>query len=68
MKMDKKWKSKTIVSGVVLGAITGLVAAIILVERAEKNQTKPNISTGEGVKLGLGVLGLLKLISEYGEK
>jgi len=62
------WKSKAILIGTLAGAITGFVAASILVQRAEKQNSQPKLSASEGVKLGMGVLGLLKLIADYGEK
>ena len=58
------WKTKTLFLGAVAGTITGVVAAIIIIQRAEKYQSKPQISAGEGVKLSLGILGLLRLVSD----
>lgn len=52
--------------GAVIGAITGLGAAYILVRRAEEAQTKPQLTTGDGVKIGMGLAGVLKLISDIG--
>jgi hypothetical protein len=61
------WKTKTLVIGAIVGTFTGIVAAYLIVQKAEKQDTKPQISTGEGVKLGLGVLGLLRLVSDLVE-
>lgn len=52
--------------GAVIGAITGLGAAYILVRRAEEAQAKPQLTTGDGVKIGMGLAGVLKLISDIG--
>ncbi len=58
------WKSKTILIGTAVGAATGMIAALIIVQRAEKNETIPRLSAGEGVKVGMGVLGLLKMLTD----
>jgi hypothetical protein len=60
------WKTRAMIIGAVIGAITGLGAAYILVRRAEEAQTKPQLTTGDGVKIGMGLAGVLKLISDIG--
>jgi hypothetical protein len=64
MNIMNNWKTKTFVFGALAGTLTGLVAAYIIIQRAEKYQSKPQLSAGEGVKLSLGVLGLLRLVSD----
>jgi hypothetical protein len=61
------WKTKTLVIGAVVGTFTGMMAAYLIVQKAERQETKPQITTGESVKLGLGVLGLLRLVSDLME-
>jgi hypothetical protein len=68
MRNDNNWKTKTMLIGAVVGAITGIAAAMIVIERAERERTTPSISAGDGVKLGLGVLGLMRLISDLGDR
>lgn len=60
-------KSSTILFGALIGAVTGLVAAILLTRRAEKTQRETAITTGEGLKLGVLVLGLLRAIASLGD-
>jgi hypothetical protein len=67
MEENKKWKMKTLVIGGIIGALIGLGAAYIIVQRAEDEETKPKLTPGEGVQLGLGVLGLLRLIASPGK-
>lgn len=64
MKSEESWKTKTLVIGAIIGALSGLAAAYILVNQAEKENKTPELSAGQGVKLGLGVLGILRQISD----
>lgn len=64
----ENWKPKVLVIGAVIGALTGLTAAYLLIQRAAKNESTPNLSAGEGLKLGVLVFGLLRQISMLGEK
>jgi gas vesicle protein len=60
-------KSKTLFMGALLGAITGLLAAILLQRRAEKGERETAITTGEGLKLGVLLFGLLRAIASLGD-
>jgi len=63
-QIAQNWKTKTILIGILIGAFTGAVAAVILVQQAEKKNATPKLNAGEGVKLGLGILGLLRLVTD----
>ena len=65
--MDQNTKKKTIILGVVIGALTGVASAYILIKRAEDEEKNPELTPGEGIQLGLGVLGLLRLIAGHGK-
>ena len=60
-------KSRNLVFGALVGAFTGLVAAMLLNRRAEKIGTETAITAGEGMKLGMLVFGLLRAISSLGD-
>jgi hypothetical protein len=62
--MENNWKVKTLVIGGAIGLFTGLIAAYLFIQRAEIEERKPRLSAGEGVKMGVGVIGLLKVISD----
>jgi len=65
-KVDN-WKPKVLIIGAVLGALVGLGAAFLLAQNAEKEGKAPQISTGDGVKLGVLVMSLLRTVSTLGE-
>jgi len=60
-------KSRIIIAGTLVGAVTGLVAAVLLSCRAEKNERETAITTGEGLKLGVLVIGLLRAIASLND-
>lgn len=60
-------KSRVILGGALIGAITGLIAAVLLTRRAERNDRETAITTGEGMKLGVLVFGLLRAIASLGD-
>ncbi len=66
MDNASNWKSKTLFMGAVIGACTGLLAAYLIVQKAEQEEERPRLTAGDGVKLGVGVLGLLRFISDMG--
>jgi gas vesicle protein len=60
-------KNKTLIMGTLIGAVTGLMAAMLLHRRAEKDERETALTTGEGLKLGVLVFGLLRAIASLGE-
>jgi hypothetical protein len=66
MESDTSWKARTLFVGALVGAVTGIGAAYLLVRRAEQDQDTPMLTTGDGISLGLLVLGLLRQIARLG--
>ena len=61
-------KNRTLIFGALVGAVTGLIAATLLNRRAkEKGENESALTTGEGVKIGALVFGLLRAISSLGD-
>lgn len=60
-------KNKTLILGTLIGAVTGLFAAMLLQRRVEYEERETTITTGEGLKLGVLVIGLLRAISSLGD-
>ena len=61
-------RNRVLLFGALIGALTGLVAALMLQRRAEKAGTEITLSTGEGIQLGVMVMGLLRAISALGDE
>ena len=61
-------KNKTLLAGALLGAVTGLIAAVLLTRRAEEGERETAMTTGEGLKIGVLVFGLLRAIASLGDE
>jgi hypothetical protein len=59
---QEAWKQKYLILGGLLGTVIGIAAAYLLLQRAEEDNP-PDMSLGEGVKIGVLVLGLLRSIA-----
>ena len=66
MEPKSNWKTTTWILGGLLGLISGLFAAYMMIKRAEVEENKPKLSAGDGVKLGMGVLSVFKMVSDLG--
>jgi hypothetical protein len=60
-------KNRVIFAGALIGAVTGLIAALLLTRRAERDERDTAITAGEGLKLGVLVFGLLRAIASLGD-
>ena len=65
-KVDN-WVPRVLIIGAVVGALVGLGAAYLLAQNAEKEGKPPEITAGDGVKLGVLVMGLLRMVATLGE-
>jgi hypothetical protein len=61
-------KSRTLIYGALVGAVTGLIAAALLNRRADSKEAGTALTTGEGVKIGALVFGLLRAIASLGDE
>jgi len=68
MEKTKEWKTKTLLISAGLGLAAGLAAALIIIQSADEKEKSPQLKAGDGVKVGLGVLGVLRLIADIGNK
>lgn len=61
-------KTKTMVFGTLIGAAIGLAGALLLSRKAEETGTAITVSTGDGMRLGVMIIGLLRAISALGDE
>jgi len=68
MESDREWKVRAMLVGGLLGALTGVGAAYLVVRRWESAGVRPRMSTGEGMRLGMLVLGMLREVGRLGDQ
>ena len=66
MEEDQNWKVRTLLIGAIVGALTGVGIAFALVQRAEQQGESVKLNPGDGMKLGMGVLALIRQIGQIG--
>ncbi len=64
--MDQR--NKVLLIGTLAGAATGLVAALMLQRRAEKTGREISLSAGEGIQLGVLIMGLLRSVATLADR
>jgi hypothetical protein len=60
-------ENRILLFGALIGAFTGLAAAMLLNRRAEKTGSEVTLTAGDGMKIGMLVFGLLRAISSLGD-
>ena len=58
------YETKVLAVGSLIGALVGLGGAFLLIKNNERKGTELNVSAGEGVKLSLIIMALLRQIAE----
>jgi len=66
-QVESGWKTRTLLIGTLVGALIGAGAAYLLVQNAARDEGQVKVSAGDGIKLGLLVLGLLRQVAQIGE-
>ncbi len=66
LEIDTSWTGQVLAIGAVVGALTGLLGAYLLIQRAKRRAELPNLNASEGIRLGLLVFGLLRQVSLLG--
>ena len=61
---NNSWKTKILLIGAGLGALVGLGTAYLLARTAEENHDgPPQIKTGDALKIGVNVIGVMRGIA-----
>lgn len=58
------YETKVLVAGSLLGALVGLAGAFLLIKNNERKGADLSVSAGEGVKLSLIIMALLRQIAD----
>lgn len=67
-RRDDNWKAKTYIIGGLVGAAVGLTTAFLLARNAEETRSgPPQISSGDALKLGVAVLGVMRGVAALGD-
>ena len=57
---NHNWKTKVLIIGTAIGALVGLGTAYLLARTAEENNDgPPKIKTGDALKVGVNVIGVM---------
>ena len=68
MSRNPNWKSLTFLVGGSIGLLTGLAAAYLIVKKQEEGGDSLKLTSGDGAKIGMGIVTLLRMISETGKR
>jgi len=69
MDRQENWQAKVLVTGGVVGAAIGLVTSWLLIRTSrEVRGGPPAITTGDAIKVGVTMLGLVRAIAALGDK
>jgi hypothetical protein len=60
--------NRVLLFGALLGAATGVVAAMMLQRRAQQTGNEITLTTSDGIQIGVLVMGLIRAVAALGEK
>ena len=60
--------NRVLVFGALIGAATGVVAAMMLQRRARQTGDEITLTTSDGIQIGVLVMGLIRAVAALGEK
>jgi hypothetical protein len=67
METEPQSKGKVLLVGGVIGALLGIGVAALLLQRSERRGEALRVSSGEGLRMGAMILGLLREIAQLGD-
>jgi len=63
MSENNQWKRNTYILGGLIGAIIGVISAVLIVKNVEDTEDSQSITPARGMKLGMLVMNFLRQIS-----
>jgi hypothetical protein len=68
MLQENNWKPRVLIAGTAIGALAGLAAGYLLSRTAEESGgDPPEISTIDGIKVTLAIIGVVRAIASLGD-
>lgn len=66
MEHRTDWKTITLLIGGGIGLVSGLAAAYLIIKKQEETGKSMRLTSGDGAKIGMGIVSLLKMIADTG--
>jgi hypothetical protein len=60
--------NRVLIFGALIGAATGVVAAMMLQRRAQQTGNEITLTTSDGIQIGVLVMGLLRAVAALGDR
>jgi hypothetical protein len=60
--------NRVLLFGALIGAATGVVAAMMLQRRAEQTGNEITLTTSDGIQIGVLVMGLIRAVAALGDR
>ena len=60
--------NRVLLFGALIGAATGVVAAMMLQRRSQQTGDEITLTTSDGIQIGVLVMGLIRAVAALGEK
>jgi hypothetical protein len=67
MEKEKNWKATIFLVSGGIGLLSGLAAAYLIIKKREETGTSLKLTSGEGARIGMGIVTLLKMIADGGK-
>ena len=67
MEKDNRWKTTIFLVSGGIGLLSGLAAAYLIVKKQEESGNSLKLTSGEGARIGMGIVTLLKMIADSGK-
>jgi len=62
-----RWKTTIFLVSGSIGLLSGLAAAYLIIKKQEESGKTLKLSSGDGMRIGMGIASLLKMIAESGK-
>lgn len=67
MEKENKWKTTILLVSGGIGLLSGLAAAYLIIKKQEESGNSLKLTSGDGARIGMGIVTLLKMISDSGK-